>query len=106
MNAPNEAGAPSVKASVADPLTTTPGHLVNGTYWLPSALQAKAASANGVGGAFGSIGGSPLTLLSYSGPVSNDQVTLTFQQHIGSTDALRTGTYSKTLTFALSTTTP
>jgi hypothetical protein len=29
-----------------------------------------------------------------------------FQQHISATDALRTGTYSKTLTFTLSTTTP
>jgi hypothetical protein len=29
-----------------------------------------------------------------------------FSQHIGATDALRTGTYSRTLTFTLSTTTP
>jgi hypothetical protein len=33
-------------------------------------------------------------------------VTIGFRQPIGSTDALRTGTYSKTLTFTLSTTTP
>jgi hypothetical protein len=33
-------------------------------------------------------------------------VPIAFQQSIGSTDALRTGTYSKTLTFTLSTTTP
>ena len=39
-------------------------------------------------------------------PVSNDPVTITFKQHIGATDALRTGTYAKTLTFTLSTTTP
>ena len=32
--------------------------------------------------------------------------TIAFKQHIGATDALRTGTYSKTLTFTLSTTTP
>ena len=38
--------------------------------------------------------------------MSNDQVTIAFRQHIGATDALRTGTYSKTLTFTLSTTTP
>jgi hypothetical protein len=38
--------------------------------------------------------------------VSNDPVTITFKQAIGATDALRTGTYSKTLTFTLSTTTP
>jgi hypothetical protein len=33
-------------------------------------------------------------------------VTISVKQPIGSTDALRTGTYSKTLTFTLSTTTP
>jgi hypothetical protein len=33
-------------------------------------------------------------------------VTVNFKQPIGATDALRTGTYSKTLTFTLSTTTP
>ena len=31
---------------------------------------------------------------------------VTFKQHIGASDALRTGAYSKTLTFTLSTTTP
>ena len=48
----------------------------------------------------------PTPLLSYSGPISNDAVTVGLQQHIGANDALRTGTYSKTLTFTLSTTTP
>ena len=38
--------------------------------------------------------------------MSNDPVTISFKQHIGATDALRTGTYSKTLTFTLSTTNP
>ena len=38
--------------------------------------------------------------------MSNDPVTVTFQQHVGADDALRTGTYAKTLTFTLSTTTP
>ena len=33
-------------------------------------------------------------------------VDVTFKQAIGANDALRTGTYSKTLTFTLSTTTP
>ncbi len=50
--------------------------------------------------------GSGLNLLTYSGPVSNDQVALQFSQAIGANDALRTGTYSKTLTFTLSTTNP
>jgi hypothetical protein len=89
--------------SVADPSTTATGHLVNGEFSLPSALQ---ASAND--GAFAPVPGSanPLTLLTYSGPVSNDGVTLNFKQQIGATDALRTGTYAKTLTFTLSTTNP
>ena len=38
--------------------------------------------------------------------MSNDPVTIAFKQHIDATDALRTGAYSKTLTFTLSTTTP
>ena len=38
--------------------------------------------------------------------MSNDPVTIAFKQHIDANDALRTGTYSKTLTFTLSTTTP
>ena len=42
----------------------------------------------------------------YSAPVSNDVATIAFTQHIGANDALRTGTYAKTLTFTLSTTTP
>jgi hypothetical protein len=42
----------------------------------------------------------------WSAPVSNDPLTITFSQHIGATDALRTGTYAKTLTFTLSTTEP
>jgi hypothetical protein len=38
--------------------------------------------------------------------VSNDPVTVGFSQHIGVNDALRTGSYSRTLTFTLSTTQP
>ena len=33
-------------------------------------------------------------------------MTINFEQSIGANDALRTGTYSKTLTFTLSTTNP
>ena len=47
-----------------------------------------------------------LNLLQYSGPVSNDAVSLQFAQQINQNDALRTGTYGKTLTFTLSTTNP
>jgi hypothetical protein len=35
-----------------------------------------------------------------------DLAAIGFSQHIGATDALRTGTYSSTLTFTLSTTAP
>jgi hypothetical protein len=87
--------------SVTDPSTDNPGHLVNGAFVLPSALQAKANA-----GALTAVSGTPATLLTYSAPVSSDAVTLGFRQHIGNTDALRTGTYSKTLTFTLSTTQP
>ena len=85
-----------------------PGHLMNGTFVMPQALQASATSLGGTGGAFAAVGSSasPTHLLSYSGPVSNDPVTLNFRQAINQTDALRTGSYSKTLTFTLSTTNP
>jgi hypothetical protein len=94
--------------SVADPSSTATGHLVNGAFSLPQALQAKASSAGGTGDGFKDVGGSsnPTTLLTYGNPVSNDAVTVAFQQAIGANDALRTGAYSKTLTFTLSTTTP
>jgi hypothetical protein len=92
--------------SVADPSSNSPGHLVNGAFSLPSALQAKATNAANPNSAFGPVSGAPLNLLAYNNPVSNDTVTLTFRQTIGANDALRTGTYSKTLTFTLSTTTP
>ena len=39
-------------------------------------------------------------------PVSNDAVAIGFKQSIGANEPLRTGTYSKTLTFTLSTTNP
>jgi hypothetical protein len=54
------------------------------------------------------VGGSsaPANLLTYGGPVSNDTVTLNFAQAIGRNEPLRTGSYSKALTFTLSTTTP
>jgi X-Pro dipeptidyl-peptidase len=65
-----------------------PGHLTNGPFSLPSPLQ---------------VDWSPR---SWSGPVSNAIVPISFTQHIGAGDALRTGTYATTLTWTLSTTTP
>jgi predicted dienelactone hydrolase len=89
--------------AVADPDTTATGHLVNGAFSLPQALQARANT-----GTYAPVGGSssPTALLTYTGPVSNDKPTLGFKQPIAAGDALRTGTYNKTLTFTLSTTTP
>jgi aminopeptidase N len=87
--------------SVADPSTTAPGRLVNGAFALVSPLRAKAN-----GGTPAAISGTPLTLLTYTGPVSNDAVAIGFEQSIGAGDPLRTGAYSKTLTYTLSTTTP
>ena len=69
---------------------------------LPQALRASG------GGEFLPVGGvaAPITLKTWSAPVSNDAVTVAFRQAIGAGDALRTGTYSKTLSFTLSTTEP
>ena len=74
--------------TVADPSTNAPGHLVNGAFSLPQPLQ-------GLG-----------VVKTWAAPTSNEVVPITFRQAIGANDALRTGTYSKTLTFTLSTTNP
>jgi beta-glucosidase len=65
-----------------------PVHLANGAFTLPSALEVSFSKA------------------SWTAPVSNDPVTVSFKQHIAANDALRTGSYSATVTFTLSTTTP
>src|SRR4051794_36761501 len=74
---------------------------------VPTPLSVKAASAGGTGGAFAPVGGAatPTAVLSYAAPVANDAVAVTFQQAIAASDALRTGSYGKTLTLTLSTTT-
>jgi hypothetical protein len=65
-----------------------PGHLANGAFTLVSPLQV----------AFGKT--------SWTGPVANEPVPVTFKQTIGAGEALRTGAYTRTLTFTLSTTAP
>jgi hypothetical protein len=65
-----------------------PGYLMNGTFALASPLQVT------------------LSKSSWTAPTSNESVTIGFTQHIGAADPLRTGAYSKTLTFTLSTTNP
>jgi aldose 1-epimerase len=94
--------------SITDPSSVANGHLVNGAFSLPEPLQARARNAANTGTTYANVGSSasPLTLLTWNGPVSNDEVTLGFSQLIKATDALRTGTYNKTLTVTLSTTTP
>jgi len=80
----------NVISSAGDATLTTsdPGHLMNGTFALPEPLVVA------------------LSKSAWTAPVANDPVTIDFKQHIGAVDALRTGTYSKTLTLTLSTTTP
>jgi Chitobiase/beta-hexosaminidase C-terminal domain len=93
--------------SVSDSSATAPGHLVNGAFVLPQALQVRAASlAAGPGFGYAPMSAAPLDLLEYTGPTSNDAVSIGLRQAIGANDPLRTGTYSKTLTFTLSTTSP
>ena len=87
--------------TVVDPSTTTPGRLVNGAFALATPVNARVGAA-----AFAPLSGSPLALKSYTGPVSNDAVAIEFRQSIGANEPLRTGSYSKTLTFTLSTTNP
>jgi X-Pro dipeptidyl-peptidase len=94
--------------SVADPSSDNTGHLVNGAFALPQPLQARGRNAANTGTSYADVGSSasPLNLLTYTGPASNDITTIGFSQLVNATDALRTGSYSKTLTFTLSTTTP
>jgi hypothetical protein len=100
--------AGSATLSVADGASTATGRLVNGAFALADPLMVSASSSAGSGAAPAPVGGSaaPTPLLTYGGPTSNDAVALNFRQHIGADEGLRTGTYSKTLTFTLSTTEP
>ncbi|MBE2317096.1 X-prolyl-dipeptidyl aminopeptidase [Solirubrobacter sp. CPCC 204708] len=75
--------AGDAKLSVSEP-----GHLTNGAFSLAEPLRVEFSRA------------------AWTGPVSNESVDVAFKQLIKATDPLRTGTYSKTLTFTLSTTNP
>jgi hypothetical protein len=88
--------------SVADPSSNATGRLVNGSFALTERLQA------GVGGTYAPVGGSsnPTTIKTWNAPTSNEGVTIGFKQSILANEPLRTGRYSKTLTFTLSTTNP
>jgi len=65
-----------------------PGKLANGTFTLASPL------------------GVTITPNAWTGPVTNAEPVLAFSQPIAANEPLRTGAYSKTLTFTLSTTNP
>ena len=96
--------------AVSDPSTNSPGHLVNGAFALAQPLQVRATNAANPSTAFAPLSetaGASTTLLSYSGPTAGaDTATIGFRQSIGANEVLRSGTYAKTLTFTLSTTTP
>jgi hypothetical protein len=79
--------------TVADPGTTAPGKLVNGSYSLAEPLRVAGATL-------------PAAVKTWTGPTSSQAVELAFSQHIGAQEPLRTGSYSKTLTLTLTTTTP
>ena len=66
----------------------SPAYLTNGAFTLPEPLQVTLGKS------------------AWTGPASNESVDIGFKQLVKSTDPLRTGTYSKTLTYTLSTTAP
>jgi alpha-L-rhamnosidase len=78
----------STAGDAALTVAPSPAYLANGAFTLAEPLQVDLSRA------------------SWTAPVSNDPVTITFHQHIGANEPLRTGAYAKTLTFTLSTTTP
>ncbi|RKQ87838.1 hypothetical protein C8N24_5867 [Solirubrobacter pauli] len=67
---------------------SAPGFLTNGAFSLAEPLRVELAKS------------------AWTGPTSNEKVVATFKQLIKKNDALRTGAYSKTVTFTLSTTNP
>ena len=65
-----------------------PGHLTNGAFSLAEPLRVELAKS------------------AWTAPTSNEKVGIAFKQLVKANDPLRTGSYSRTLTFTLSTTTP
>ncbi len=92
--------------SVLDPSATAPGHLVNGAFSLASALQVRASRSGGPAPPFTPLGAGTVALLGYGAPISKDPVTIGFKQPIGAAEGLRSGSYSKTLLFTASTSSP
>ena len=86
--------AGSATLSVADPDGT--GRLANGAFALTDPVR-----VNGV-----AVGGAAAPVHDFAAPVTGEPLTLTFTQAIGASEVLRSGPYSKTLVFTLSTLTP
>jgi sugar phosphate isomerase/epimerase len=99
---------PDAALTVVDSGATAAGHLVNGTVALQQALKVRASNAATPAGAYTALPetGAALPLLTYAGPVTKDRVSIGFQQSIGAAETLLRGTYGKTLTFTLTSTTP
>ena len=92
--------------SVADPSSTATGHLVNGTFSLPQALQVGLSAAGTARPSRPSAAPpAPTTVMTYGGPTSNEVTTLTSSSRSGQRRAAHRGV-QKTLTFTLSTTNP
>jgi hypothetical protein len=113
MSATLTSTAGDATLSVADASPTATGRMTNGAFALTAPVQVSAAPSAGIkvpatAEPMGPLGGSaaPTRLLTYGGPLGGEVATLNFKQSIGGAEALRTGGYSKTLTFTLSTATP
>lgn len=94
--------------TMADLSSTAPGFLENGSFKLASPLQSRYTGAGQTPPAFAPLSGSnsPVSLQTWSTPVTNYGFTLDLRQSIGANDVLRAGQYSKNLLFTLSTTAP
>ena len=96
--------------SVHDASATNVGVMTNGTFALSSPLQIRASHAGNPNAAFAPITGTtaaPQSLASWTAPTFGaETVYVNLRQAITATEQLRAGTYGKTLTFTLSTTTP
>jgi hypothetical protein len=90
------AGDAALVVQDASPFYTN--HLVNGASALPQELQVRNNA-----GAFQTM---PAGIRFWGAPTSSETVPVDLKQSVGADDPLRTGSYSKTLTFTLSTTTP
>jgi sugar phosphate isomerase/epimerase len=96
--------------SVYDASATNVGVMTNGTFALSSPLQIRAAHAGNPSAAFAPISGTaaaPQSIATWAAPTFGaETVSLNLRQAISATEQLRAGSYGKTLTFTLSTTTP